>query len=82
MPQKIAGFRGGPLHMRGAVLGDGTWLWGIYHRDAKSLEGDRQFVIRSTDQGSSWTLLPGAASGGWYHPDWNKFMEGSVVATG
>jgi hypothetical protein len=82
VPQQIAGFPGGPVHMRGAVLGDGTWLWGIYHRDAKSLQGDRQFVIRSTDKGLNWTLLPGAASGGWYHPDWKKFMEGSVVATG
>lgn len=81
-PQKITGFPGGPVHMRGAVLGDGTWLWGLYYRDAKSLEGDRQFVIRSSDKGAHWTLLPAAATGGWQHPRWKKFMEGTVVSSG
>jgi predicted neuraminidase len=82
VPQKIAGFRGGPVHMRGAVLGDGTWLWGVYDRDGTALKGDRQFVIRSTDKGVSWTLHPEKGQNGWYHPNWNKFMEGSVVANG
>lgn len=82
VPQKIAGFRGGPVHIRGAVLGDGTWLWGVYDRDGAGLKGDRQFVLRSEDQGMSWTLHPQEGQNGWYHPDWDKFMEGSVVATG
>ncbi len=81
-PQRIPGFRGGPVHMRGAVLECGTWLWGIYDRDTGSIKGDRQFVLRSENHGMSWTLHPGGQRDGWYHPDWNKFLEGSVVATG
>lgn len=82
VPQKIAGFRGGPVHIRGAVLGDGTWLWGVYDRDGAGLKGDRQFVLCSQDQGMNWTLHPQEGQNGWYHPEWDKFMEGSVVATG
>jgi len=79
LPENDPAFPGAPIHMRGAVLGDGTWLWGAYYRDINTIEGDRQFLLRSTDKGATWTVLPAAAPGGWYHPTWNKFMEGIVV---
>lgn len=81
IPENDPAFPGAPIHMRGAVLEDGTWLWGAYYRE-NNLEGDRQFVLRSTDKGATWILLPAAAPGGWYHPGWNKFMEGIVVPGG
>ncbi len=81
-PHNDPSFPGGPVHMRGAVLDDGTWLWGIYYRDSNSIEGDVQFVLRSTDRGSTWTVHPGPAPRGWQHPVWKRYLEGIVVSGG
>ena len=82
VPQDDATFPGAPVHMRGGVLSDGTWLWGAYYRQKGNGNDDRQFVLRSTDRGRQWTILPAPHPDGWQHPEWGKFMESIAVPTG
>jgi hypothetical protein len=61
----------------------GTWLIGSH-------EGDwsyrplmtRQYVLRSTDRGASWTVLPGPRHGGWYVRSHNRMDEGRPIDLG
>jgi hypothetical protein len=81
VPRNDPYFPGAPIHMRGTVMPDGSWLWGCYYR-GDGLHGDTQYLLRSTDKGKTWTLYPEAHPNGWKHPDWNKFMEGSILSLG
>ena len=80
VPKNDPTFPGAPIHMRGAVMPDGAWLWGAYYRDTGIT--DRQYLLRSTDRGQTWTIAPNPHPQGWTHPKWNKFMEGTVVPVG
>ena len=80
VPQNDPTFPGGPIHMRGAVMPDGAWLWGAYYRDKGN--NDTQYLLRSTDRGQTWTIAPNPHPQGWTHPTWNKFMESTVVPIG
>ena len=81
VPDNDPTFPGAPIHMRGTVMPDGTWLWGAYYRSG-GLVGDEQFMLRSTNRGQNWAVLPGPHPDGWQHDVWEKFMEGIVVPTG
>lgn len=81
VPTNDPTFPGAPIHMRGAVMPDGSWLWGAYYRGT-GLEGDTQYVLRSANRGQTWTVAPQSHPQGWKHPQWNKFMEGTIVSTG
>ena len=81
VPKNDPTFPGAPIHMRGCVMDDGTWLWGAYYR-GEGLKGDTQYVLRSTDRGNSWHVLPNPHPRGWQHAQWDKFMEGTVLPLG
>lgn len=71
-------------HMQGCVTDAGTWLVGSY-TIALNIKGERvdhQFILRSTDQGATWTLLPDTPPGGWFLPEHDRLMEGQVVNVG
>jgi hypothetical protein len=80
VPEDDPKFPGAPIHMRGTVMPDGTWLWGAYYRLGSV--GDTQYVLRSTDRGQTWSIVPDAHPIGWTHSKWGKFMEGIVIPTG
>lgn len=91
VPKNDPTFPGAPIHMRGVVMPDGTWLWGAYYRtrtiwdketgDVRESD-ETQYLLRSTDRGQTWTIAPNPHPQGWTHPKWNKFMEGIVVPIG
>lgn len=74
-------FPGAPIHMRGTVMPDGSWLWPCYYR-GEGLHGDTQYILKSTNKGKSWTIYPDVHPNGWTHPEWHKFMEGTVLSLG
>ena len=69
--------------MRMCEIDDGTWLIGSH-------EGDwsyrplmtRQYVLRSEDQGKTWTVLPNPRHGGWYALSHNRMDEGRPINLG
>lgn len=75
----------GQTHMQITETEKGTWLLGSYR--TKRLAGpegreDRQYLLRSTDKGESWTLLPDEGPKGWYVPEYNYMIEGRPLALG
>lgn len=40
----------------------------------------RQYLLRSEDQGKTWTLLPGKRHEGWFLPEYDRFDEGRPLA--
>ena len=81
-PINDPGFRGMSV-MRMCETEAGTWLIGSH-------EGDwsyrplmtRQYVLRSEDQGESWTLGPHKRHGGWCVPQFNRMDEGRPIDLG
>ncbi len=81
-PRNDPEFRGMSV-MRMCETAAGTWLLGAH-------EGDwtfrplmtRQYVLRSTDRGQTWTLLPHPRHGGWHVPSHNRMDEGRPIALG
>jgi len=69
--------------MRMCETDAGTWLLGSH-------EGDwsyrplmtRQYVLRSEDQGKTWTVLPHPRHGGWYVRSYNRMDEGRPINLG
>jgi hypothetical protein len=78
-PQNDPGFRGMSV-MRMCETDSGTWL-------LCSHEGDwsykplmtRQYVLRSEDQGKTWTVGPNPRHGGWCVPRFNRMDEGRPI---
>jgi len=73
----------GHAHIQMTEANDGSWLLGTYHVDTLTRpEGrkDRQYILRSKDQGQTWRLLPGQEPNGWYIPKYNYMIEGRVLA--
>ncbi len=82
--------------MQMAETTSGAWLIGTH--DAKWEPGGeklgtwkhlkmgklatRQYLLRSEDQGRTWTLLPGARPDGWFLPDYNRMEESLPIAFG
>ncbi len=72
--------------MRMCETTDGTWLLGAHAGEWSGQEGvdrkvvTRQFLLRSTDQGQTWTLQPGAWPDGWYVKNYNRMDEGRPIA--
>ncbi len=61
----------------------GTWLLGA-HTSQKEYTPTRtrQYVLRSQDQGETWTLLPGPRHTGWCVTPYYRMDEGRAVALG
>lgn len=61
----------------------GTWLLGTHEGDwsVKPLR-TRQYVLRSEDQGRTWTLLPGPRPNGWFAEGFDRMDEGRPIALG
>jgi len=65
----------------------GTWLIGshdgIWHRKGSPAPvTTRQYILRSEDEGKTWTLLPKKRPGGWYLEKYDRMDEGTVVSLG
>lgn len=71
----------GVFHMQGCETRKGTWLLGSYTIEHGGPDGriDHQYVLRSEDQGHTWTLLPGPRPSGWRWPVNDRMMEGRVI---
>jgi len=61
----------------------GTWLIGSHEGDwsCKPLI-TRQYLLRSEDQGETWTLLPCPRPGGWQAHGFDRMDEGRPIALG
>jgi hypothetical protein len=71
-------------HIQGCEMETGTWLLGTYHIRGKPNRGrgDRQYVLRSTDQGETWTLVPGPRPNGWCIQPYDRMLEGETLPLG
>lgn len=69
--------------MRMCETDRGTWLLGAHDGDwsVKPLR-TRQYLLRSEDQGRSWTLLPGRRPDGWFAEGFDRMDEGRPIALG
>lgn len=81
-PVNDPGFQGMSV-MRMCETDRGTWLLGSHEADwsVKPLH-TRLYVLRSTDRGKTWTVLPGKRPGGWSAPGFNRMDEGRPIALG
>lgn len=83
--------------MRMCETDDGTWLLGTHtgewepnaeatmeewRRNKTGKLHTRLYVLRSTDKGKTWTLLPGKRPDGWVAPDYSRMEEGRVINLG
>jgi hypothetical protein len=81
-PVNFPGFRGMSV-MRMTETDRGTWLLGSHEADwsRKPLQ-TRLYLLRSTDQGRTWQLLPGPPPAGWQAPGFGRMDEGRPIALG
>jgi len=73
----------GMFVMRMCETDAGTWLLAPHEGDStyKPLM-TRLYILRSTDQGKTWTLLPNVRHGGWCVPAFNRMDEGRCINLG
>jgi sialidase-1 len=81
-PQNDPEFTGMSV-MRMCETDRGTWLLGAHEGDwsVKPLR-TRQYLLRSEDQGRTWTLLPGKRPEGWFAEGFDRMDEGRPIALG
>jgi hypothetical protein len=81
-PKNDSGFKGMSV-MRMTETDKGTWLLGTHEADwtYKPLL-TRQYILRSDDQGKSWTLLPGKRHAGWFVKGFDRMDEGRPINIG
>jgi hypothetical protein len=81
-PVNDPGYKGMSV-MRMCETDTGVWLLGTHTGDwsCKPVR-TRQYVLRSADQGKTWTLLPGARHDGWFAKGYDRMDEGRPVALG
>jgi hypothetical protein len=81
-PQNDPGFRGMSV-MRMCETDSGAWILGSHEADGsyKPLM-TRQYVLRSEDQGKTWTVGPNPRHGGWCVPQFNRMDEGRPINLG
>jgi hypothetical protein len=81
-PQNDPGFRGMSV-MRMCETDSGAWLLGSHEADWSYRPlMTRQYVLRSEDQGASWTVFPHPRHGGWCVPQFNRIDEGRPINLG
>jgi len=69
--------------MRMCELDTGTWLLGSHEADWSFQPiMTRQYVLRSPDQGKTWSALPNRRHGGWCVPQFNRMDEGRPISLG
>lgn len=94
-PQNDPDFKGMSI-MPMTETASGAWLIGSH--DAKWEPGaeklgmwkhlkrgrlaTRQYLLRSEDQGKTWTLLPGPRPNGWFLADYNRMEESTPLSLG
>ena len=58
----------------------GTWILGAHAADwSKQPLETEQYLLRSTDKGASWQLLPGSRPNGWFDPNYRRMDEGRPI---
>ena len=81
-PQNDPDFRG-MFVMRPCETDAGTWLLAPHEGDHSYRPVmTRLYVMRSPDQGKTWTLLPRERHGGWCVPPFNRMDEGRPISLG
>lgn len=61
----------------------GTWILGAHAADwSQQPLQTRQYLLRSEDQGETWTLLPEPRPDGWSVPKYHRMDEGRPIALG
>lgn len=81
-PLNDPGFKGMSV-MRMTETDSGTWLIGSHTADwSVKPFATRQYLLRSEDQGRSWTVLPGARPKGWFAAGFDRMDEGRPVNLG
>jgi len=84
-PVNDPGFLGMSL-MRMCQTDSGAWLLGthaaVWKRTKKAPLSTRQYILRSEDEGKTWTLLPGKHPGGWTLERFGRMDEGRPISLG
>ncbi len=61
----------------------GAWILGSHAADwSKKPLTTQQYILRSEDQGTTWTLLPNKRPKGWFAPEFNRMDEGRPIHLG
>jgi hypothetical protein len=89
-PKNEPDFRGF-FAMRMCETGNGTWLLApsVSHYSHQCPEGKtwcrptcESYIMRSTDHGRTWTLLPHARPNGWFEPKFHRMDEARPISLG
>ena len=81
-PANDPGFKGMSV-MRMAETESGVWILGSHAADwTKKPLQTRQYLLRSEDRGTTWTVLPGPQPQGWFAPGFDRMDEGRPIALG
>ena len=81
-PTNDPGFLGMSV-MRMCETEDGTWLLGSHEGDwTRTPVKTRQYILRSTDQGRTWNVLPHPRPDGWFVHRFNRMDELRPIALG
>lgn len=69
--------------MRMTETDQGTWLLGTHEADwSKKPLQTHLYLLRSTDRGMTWSLLPGSRPHGWQAPGFGRMDEGRPISLG
>ena len=69
--------------MRMTETDQGTWLLGTHEADwSKKPLQTHLYLLRSTDRGMNWSLLPGPRPHGWQAPGFGRMDEGRPISLG
>ncbi len=69
--------------MRMCETDGGTWVVGAHEGDwAMSPLRTYQYMLRSEDQGRTWTVAPGPRHTGWFAEGFNRMDEGRPISLG
>jgi hypothetical protein len=81
-PINDPGFRGMSV-MRMTETDAGTWLIGSHTADwSVKPFTTRQYLLRSSDRGETWTIAPGPRPGGWFAAGLERMDEGRPLNLG
>jgi hypothetical protein len=72
----------GMFVMRMCETGHGTWLLAPHSGMSRNPRHTRLYIMRSADEGRTWTLLPGARPQGWTEPSYGRMEEGRPLSLG
>lgn len=81
-PENDPDFKGMSV-MRMCETDSGAWLLGSHEANWKTSPlTTRQYLLRSTDRGKSWTVAPGPRPGGWSVKGYGRMDEGRPINLG